>query len=67
MTINNPNARITIVLEYTRSELEFILGTDILKGDFREVVIEQAEEDIRNYLWSEPLQNWATIEIEGDE
>lgn len=59
-------AIVTIVLEYTDSQLMFMNDRDFPPEDFLGEVEEQAYQDLRNYLMSEPIRDFATIEIEDN-
>jgi hypothetical protein len=57
-------ATVTVTLEYIEDELRFILGDDFPTENFDLVVEEQVYQDLRNCLMSEPIKNFATIQIE---
>jgi hypothetical protein len=59
-------ATVTIVLEYDVDGLRFMLGEDIAEEQFPSEAMEQAYRDLRNYLMSEPIENFATIKIEDN-
>lgn len=62
----NRKATVTIVLEYSASELRVMRDEDFPDEEFGNVVEEQVYEDLRTYLLSEPIHNFATIEIEDN-
>jgi hypothetical protein len=56
-------AKITIVLDYDLEDLRFMVGEDFSATEFRGYVIDQAENDLLEYIRSNDLTDYAKLEI----
>jgi hypothetical protein len=56
-------AKITIQLDYDLEELRFMVGEDFSPTEFRGYVIDQAQNDLWEYIRNNDLTDYAKLEI----